>query len=91
MSEKTGRLPEALLRKPELKRWNVKYISAFQALSPSRSHSESPHPLKFSDIITYGKLTGILNDADLLFFYQMVRLCDEQYLIYHQENSKTEG
>lgn len=53
-------------------------------MSPSRSHSDTPHPLKFADIITYGRLIGIINGYDLLFFYKMLRICDEAYLNHHK-------
>jgi len=84
-------MPRALENKPKLHRWNTVYLSSFYDLSPSRSHSDSPHPLTFSDIITYGRLFGIIGGQDLLFFYRMVRICDDAYLNHHQDIRESEN
>lgn len=79
-------MPSALEGKPYLKPWNLRFVQGFNDLSPARAHTESPQPLQFADIITYGKLVGILNGNDLLFFYRMIRTCDDAYLNYHRDN-----
>jgi len=61
-------------------------VKAFYDLSPSRTHSETPHPLKFSDIITYGKLIDVNTNTELLSFYRMLRVCDDVYLKHHEDN-----
>lgn len=79
-------MPKAIEGRPYLKSWNVLYVQGFNDLSPARGHTESPQPLKFADIILYGKLSGISMPHKLLEFYRMISACDEAYLTYHEEH-----
>lgn len=78
--ERTGKIPPALLERPDVEADISFYIQSFYFLSGFRSSGLSgPEPIAFSDTLRYARLLGYTQRSDLLFFASIMLSCDIAY------------
>lgn len=90
--EKTGVIPPALARKPELTDDCIFYLEAFYFLSGFRPEGMSGlGPLLLADIERYAALSGYTSANEILFFADVMLACDVAFRNYHAKKSSAKS
>ena len=74
---KTGKTPAALERKPEVTRWLIPYIEAFDALSSCRPIGMAVGHITLSEMKAWCDMTG---ETDYSFFIKVIQQADRAFI-----------
>lgn len=82
VAEAGGELPQALLRRPELREGWEWVLEAWRFLTLSRAFdgmSGMPHPIPLTEVLAYCELEG-LDDEDRSVLCRILRIVDSEYM-----------
>lgn len=82
-------MPPALKDQPVLTEEHRFYFDAFFFLSRFRGPGFSgPGPLNFSDVLRYAELVGYTDEAEQIFFSEVMAACDDAYRTHISNTTK---
>lgn len=88
-AKQTGKIPDALQRRPEVPYILRDYFLAYMSLEGRRHYTMgSPLPLQVAEITSYARAFGF--ESDMRFFYRCMCEMDMEYFEYQSVKRKSE-